>query len=160
MCGRLGATTYSVFGNAVKRGPIRRQPHAVTVDRRLDRSVFGVVLLLVFVFSYSEEIVTGFFDTIGQPEHDAWVAVIGFDLFILAVAGRLKRNIGRADGGEPRLRRWWWAGFAIVMAVDILLLSVGEYVWLDVIASTLYVTAMAILMMSSLNADPLVLFRS
>jgi hypothetical protein len=133
----------------------------VTVDRRLDRSVFGVVFLLVFVFSYSEEIVTGFFDAIGQPEHDAWrVAVIGFDLFILAVAGRLKHNIGRADGGEPRLWRWWWAGFAIVMAVDILLLSVDEYVWLDVIASTLYVTAMAILMMSSLNADPLVLFRS
>lgn len=123
--------------------------------------MFGVVFLLVFVFSYSEEIVTGFFDAIGQSEHDAWrLAVVGFDLLILGVAGLLKRNIERVDGAGPRLWRWWWTGFAIVMAVDVLLLSVDEYVWLDITASTLYVIAMAILMLSSLNADPVVLFRS
>lgn len=130
----------------------------MTADPRIDRSVFGVVFLLVFVFSYSEEIVTGFFDAIGQGEHDGWrAAVIGFDLLVLGVAGLLKRNIERADGGAPRLWRWWWTGFAIVMAVDVLLLSVDEYVWLDITASTLFVTAMAILMLSSLNADPLTL---
>jgi hypothetical protein len=38
----------------------------------VDRAVFGVVFLLVFVFSYSEEIVTGFFEAISHEEHELW----------------------------------------------------------------------------------------
>jgi hypothetical protein len=135
----------------------------VIVDRRIDRAVFGVVFLLVFVFSYSEEIVTGFFEAIGREEHALWrVAVVGFDVLVLGVTGLLKRSIARSDGGEPRLWRWWWSAVSLVLAGDVVLLAAGEdaSVWLDIAASTLFIIAMAIIMMSSLNADPLTLFSS
>ncbi len=131
-------------------------------NRSVDRAVFGVVFLLVFVFSYSEEIVVGFFDAIGQPEHPAWRSIVlGVDLLILVAAGLLKRSIARSDGGPPRLWRWWWTGFGIVVAVDAVLLLVTEApIWLDAASSTLFVIAMALLMTSSLNADPMTLFSS
>ena len=134
---------------------------AVAAGNDIDRAVLGVVFLLVFVFSYSEEIVTGFFDAIGEGEHPAWrAAVLAVDLVLVGAAGLLKRRIAAADAAPPRLWGWWWAGVGIVMAVDAMLLSVGEHVWLDIGASTLFVIAMAMLMLSALNADPLTLFSA
>ncbi len=130
---------------------------------RPDRAVFGVVFLLVFVFSYSEEIVTGVFEAIGQGHNEEWrIALVFVDLAILGGLAALKRSIGRSDGGPARLWRWWWAAFAIVMGVDVILngLSGSPPVWIDVLASTLFALALAILMAASLNADPLTLWNS
>lgn len=125
--------------------------------------MFGVVFLLVFVFSYSEEIVTGLFESIGHGDNEEWRwALIAVDLAILAGIASLKRSIGRSDGGSPRLWRWWWSGFAIVMVLDLLLTGLSEEppVWVDLTSSALFAAAMGILMAASLNADPLTPFSS
>jgi hypothetical protein len=125
--------------------------------------VFGVVFLLVFVFSYSEEIVSGIFEAIGHEEHTLWrFAVFGLDVLILGAIGLLKRSIARSDGREPRLWRWWWVAVGIVLTGDVALLAAGEdaSVWLDFAASTVFIVAMTMIMLSSLNADPLVLVSS
>ncbi len=113
--------------------------------------------------SYSEEFVTGFFEAIGHEEHASWrFAVIGLDVLILGATGLLKRSIARSDGCEPRLWRWWWAAVGIVLAGDVVLLAAGEdaSVWLDIAASTVFIVAMTMIMLSSLNADPLTLFSA
>jgi hypothetical protein len=70
----------------------------------VDRAVFGVVFLLVFAFSYSEEIVTGLFEAVSHEQHELWrYAVIGLDVLIMSATGLLKRSIARSDGRGPRL---------------------------------------------------------
>jgi hypothetical protein len=89
----------------------------------------GVVFLLVFVFSYSEQIVGGLFGAIGKAESEAWrTVIIAVDLAILAVAGLLKRAVGRSDGGSSPLWRWWWTGFGttVAVAVDVALSAMGR----------------------------------
>jgi hypothetical protein len=94
----------------------------------VDRTVFGVVFLLVFAFSYSEEIITGFFEAVSHEEHELWrYAVIGLDVLIMGATGLLKRSIARSDGRGPRLWRWRWAAVGIVLAGDVVLLAaIGE----------------------------------
>ena len=74
----------------------------------------------------------------------------------------LKRSIARSDGCAPRLWRWWWAAVGIVLTGDVVLLAAGEdaSVWLDIAASTVFIVAMTMIMLSSLNADPLTLFSA
>jgi len=127
------------------------------------RAVLGVVFLLVLGFSYSEEIVSGFFELVGQADNEEWrIALIVVDLTILAGVAALKRSIGRADGSPPRLWRAWWLGSAIVMGADLVLLGLTDSppVWVDVLSSTLFAAALTVLMTTSLNADPLTLFSS
>ncbi len=127
------------------------------------RAVLGVVFLLVLGFSYSEEIVSGVFELIGQADNEEWrIALIVVDLAILAGVAALKRSIGRADGSPPRLWRAWWLGFVIVMGADLVLLGLTDSppVWVDVLSSTLFAAALTVLMTTSLNADPLTLFSS
>ena len=131
------------------------------VRRTPDGAIFGVVFLLVFAFSYSEEIVRGLFHAIGHHEPLKWrIAMIVADAAILLWVGLLKRSISRADLGPPRLWRWWWIGFATTIALDIGLSGLPDTpsLWIDVLSSTLLAVAMGVLMVSSLNADPLTLF--
>jgi hypothetical protein len=133
------------------------------VRPRPDRAILGVVFLLLFGFSYSEEVVIGLFRAIGQGEPEKWrIALIVADLGILVWAGLLKRSISRTDRGGPRLWRWWWTGFAITIALDVAASGLPETppIWVDVLTSMLYTVAMSVLMMSSLNADPVTLFSS
>lgn len=133
------------------------------VRRTPDRAILGVVFLLLFVFSYSEEIVSGLFQAIGHGETEEWrIALIVADLALLVWVGLLKRSISRDDHGPARLWRWWWAGCVIVIALDVVLNGLQEYppAWVDVVSSVLFTIAMGILMVSSINADPLTLFSS
>jgi hypothetical protein len=128
-----------------------------------DRAIFGVVFLLVFAYSYSEEIVRWLFQAIGHEEPLKWrIGLIVADLGILFWVGLLKRSISRKDHSPPRLWRWWWSGFAITVALDAALGGLPERgpVWIDALSSLLLAVAMGVLMMSSLNADPLTLFSS
>lgn len=125
--------------------------------------MLGVVFLLVLGFSYSEEVVSGFFELIGQADNEEWrIALIVVDLAILGGVAALKRSIGRADGGGARLWRGWWLGFAIVMVADLVLIGLSDSppVWVDLVSSTLFAVALTIIMTTSLNADPLTLFSS
>lgn len=131
--------------------------------RTADRAVFGVVVLLALILTYSEEIVSGLFDVFGRAEERQWrIALIFVDLATLAWVGWLKRSIGRSEDAGARLWRWWWAGFVIVIAVDVLLSIIDERppAWIDLMAETLFAGSMGVLMTSSLNADPLTLFSS
>src|ERR1700752_1167171 len=130
------------------------------VRQRGDRAVFGVVFLMLFVFSYSEQFVSGVFPAIGEGQTAALIAVVVVDVAVLGVVGLMKSVVTRADGDTPRLWGWWWTGVAILIAVDVLRLIPLQSIGLDLLTATVYAAAMGLTMAASLNADPLALFST
>lgn len=129
--------------------------------RSADRAVFGVVFLMLLVFSHSEELVAGLFKVIGHGLHGQWrISLVVVDVFLLAAVGMLKRRITRADGDRSRLWGWWGSAFALLLVLDVILYVLPTPVWVDLVASTAYAAAMGVLMATSLNADPLTLFSA
>ncbi|MEV3902372.1 hypothetical protein AB0K11_08605 [Mycobacterium sp. NPDC050551] len=121
----------------------------------------AVVFLLLFIFSYSEEIVFALLEWTGQNRLAGWiVGLVGLDVAVLAVVGLLKRQISRADDGLPRLWRPWWISFAAVVGVDVLLCLLPDEhpLWIDLTTSVALAVLMGVLMALSLNACPLTLF--
>ena len=132
----------------------------IGVRQRGDRAVFGVVFLMFFAFSYSEQIVSGLFPVVGGGQ-TAWrVAVVVVDAAVLGLVGRMKRVITQADGDAPRLWRWWWTGVVILLGVDAFRLFPFHSIQVDVVTATVYAVAMGWTMAASLNADPLALFST
>ena len=134
---------------------------AVLTRHRRDRAVLAVVFLLLFAFSYSEDFVAAALEATGRDHVAGWiVGLVGFDVSVLAVVGLLKRVIARADNDGPRLWRWWWISFSAVVALDVFLILLPEQhsLWIDLASSLAVAALMGILMMVSLNADPLTLF--
>jgi hypothetical protein len=134
---------------------------AVLTRHRRDRAVLVVVFLLLFVFSYSEEIVFAALEATGQNHLPGWLfGLVGLDVAVLAVVGLLKRHVTRADGDVPRLWRSWWIAFATVVCLDVVLCLLPEdhSLWIDLAFSVALAALMGILMALSLNADPLTLF--
>ncbi|MBS1690950.1 MAG: hypothetical protein JST91_01775 [Actinobacteria bacterium] len=134
---------------------------AVLTLHRRDRAVLAVVFLLLFVFSYSEDIVFSVLEVTGNDHLAGWIiGLVGLDVAVLAVVGRLKLFIARADGDPPRLWRWWWSAFAIVVILDVTLCLLPEdhSLWIDLSSAVAFAILMGILMAVSLNADPLTLF--
>ena len=133
----------------------------VGVRQRGDRAVFGVVFLMLFAFSYSEQVVSGLFPVVGGGGQTAWrVAVVVVDAAVLGLVGRMKRVITQADGDAPRLWGWWWTGVVILLGVDVFRLFPLHSIQVDVVAATVYAVAMGWTMAASLNADPLALFST
>lgn len=136
--------------------------HAATLMRhRRDIAVIAVVFLLLFAFSYSEDFVFAVLEATGRDDTAGWfVGLVGFDATVLGLTGLLKRFIARADGEPAGLWRWWWTASAAVIAVDVILVLLPEDhpLWIDFSASVTLAVLMGIVMMVSLNADPLTLF--
>lgn len=129
------------------------------VVRQADRAIFGIVFLMLFAFSYSEQLVSGVFET--DAGQDRWrVLVIIVDAVVLGVVGALKRVVTKTDGDAPRLWRWWWAGVATLIGVDLLRLVAVGSLPVDVLTATIYAAALGLTIAASLNADPLTLFNS
>lgn len=125
-----------------------------------DLAVVAVVFLLLFAFSYSEDIVSIVLELGGHGESTAgWLALVAFDVVVLAAVGVLKRVIAGGDGDPPRLWRWWWSALAAVVALDVFLIFAPEEhpVWIDLASSVGFAVLVGILMMVSLNGDPLTL---
>ncbi|MFI5507558.1 hypothetical protein ACIA48_08830 [Mycobacterium sp. NPDC051804] len=123
----------------------------------------AVVLLLLFAFSYSEDYVFAILEAAGRDEIVAWLlGLVGFDVAVLALVGLLKRAIARADGDSPRLWQWWWSSFAAVVCIDVFLVLLPEDhpLWIDLTSSLALAMLMGLLMMVSLNGDPLTLFSA
>ncbi|WP_319430428.1 hypothetical protein [Mycobacterium sp. RTGN5] len=127
------------------------------------RAMLWVVFVLLFVFSYSEEIIGLLFDLAGFGKHNDWRTHVGWrlgllavEIVALAVVGLKKRSIERVDGDGPRLWRLWWSGAAVLIVVDAVLseLPFRPSVWLLVVAAVVIAAAMGVLMTTSLNADP------
>lgn len=137
------------------------QTAAVKRHRR-DRAVLAVLFLLLFAFSYSEDLVFAVLEATGRDHVMGWfVALVGFDAAVLAVIGLLKRFIASAENEAQRMWRGWWACFAAVVAADIALVLLPEShpLWVDFAFSIGLAALMGLLMMLSLNADPLTLLR-
>ncbi len=136
--------------------------HSVALARhRRDLAVIAVVFLLFFTFSYSEDFVFVVLESTGRDQVTGWfVGLVGFDATVLGLTGLMKRFIAHADGEPPRLWRWWWTSFAAVIGVDVFLVLLPEEhpLWVDFSASVALAALMGIVMMVSLNADPLTLF--
>ena len=135
----------------------------ILTRHRRDRAVMAVVFLLLFAFSYSEDYVFAILETAGRDEVVAWlVGLVGFDVAVLALVGLLKRAIARADGDSPRLWEWWWSSFAAVVCIDVFLVLLPEDhpLWIDLASSLALAILMGLLMMVSLNGDPLTLFSA
>nr|WP_090280588.1 hypothetical protein [Mycolicibacterium komanii]CRL76718.1 hypothetical protein CPGR_04580 [Mycolicibacterium komanii] len=126
-----------------------------------DRAVLAVVFLLLFVFSYSEDIVFAVLDATGNDHVFGWIlGLVGLDVAVLAAVGALKFRIAQADGGVQRLWRPWWIAFAAVVVLDVLLVLLPDShpLWVDVSMSVVMACLMGVLMALSLNASPLTLF--
>jgi hypothetical protein len=133
----------------------------LAVRQRGDRAVFGVVFLMLFAFSYSEQLVSGLFPVVGGGGQTAWrVAVVVVDAAVLGLVGLMKRIITQADGDAPRLWSWWWTGVVILLGVDVFRLVPLQSIQVDVVTATVYAVAMGWTMAASLNADPLALFST
>lgn len=127
------------------------------------RDVLGVVFLLVVAYSSSDKVVGGLLGVIGLGDSSITrVAVILTDIAILGVTAVLKRAIGRADGTPGRLWRWWSAAAVAVVVVDVVRAVVGAdtSLALDLACSGTFLLAMALLLMTSLNAHPRILFST
>jgi hypothetical protein len=126
---------------------------------RGERAVFGVVFLMLFAFSYSEQLVSGVFPSGGGQ---SWwrIVVIVVDAVVLALVGLMKRSLERADGNGPRLWTWWWAGVVVLLGVDVLRLVVAESIRIDLLSASVYAAAMGVTMAAALNADPVTLFST
>jgi len=129
----------------------------VAAPPRADRAVFGVVFLMVFAFSYSEQLVSQLFPNSGTGGLAWRIVVVVVDAAVLAGVGLMKRAVTRAEGDAPRLWVWWWAGVGVLLGIDALRLIPVNSVGLDVVAATIYAAAMGLTIVSSLNADPLTL---
>ena len=133
----------------------------VALRRRGDRAVFGAVFLMLFVFSYSEQIVSAVFPAILGSRKAAWqIAVVVVDAVVLGVAGLMKRVVTAGDDDTSRLWGWWWAGVAVLLAIDVIRLWSMYSIPLDMLTATLYAMAMGWTMAATLNADPLTLVRT
>jgi hypothetical protein len=133
---------------------------AMLTRHRRDRAVLAVVFLLLFVFSYSEEIVFATLEATGHQHLLGWiVGLVGLDVAVLAVVGLLKRHMIRDGGDGARPWRSWWLCFGAVVVLDVMLCLLPEEhpLWIDLSFSVALATLMGILMAVSLNADPLVL---
>jgi hypothetical protein len=131
------------------------------VRQRGDRAVFGAVFLMLFAFSYSEQLVSGLFPVVGGGGQTAWrVAVVVVDAAVLGLVGLMKRIITQADRDAPRLWGWWWTGVVILLGVDVFRLFPLQSIQVDVVTATVYAVAMGWTMAASLNADPLALFST
>ena len=136
---------------------------AVLRRHHRDRAVLAVVFLLLFAFSYSEDFVFATLEATGNEHLLGWiVGLVGFDAAVLFVVGLLKVVIARADGDGPRLWRWWWGSFAVVVCLDVLLCVLPEdhSLWIDLMSSVSFAVLMGILIAVSLNGDPLTIFSS
>src|SRR6478736_4512622 len=117
----------------------------LALRQRGDRAVFGVVFLMLFAFSYSEQLVSGLFPVVGGGGLTAWrVTVVVVDVAVLGLVGLMKGIVTRADGDAPRLWVWWWTGVAILIAVDVLRLIRLEAIGLDLLTATVYAAAMGL----------------
>lgn len=130
-----------------------------TRSRSLAAPAFGVIVLLLFGFAFSEEMVTAVLEAFGRDDSAAPIIVIAVDAVILLAVGVLKRTIDRIDGGAPGLWGWWWTGAVVILLCDVVLSLLSDHppMWVDQLLAVLLALAMGLVLVSSLNADPLTL---
>ncbi len=135
---------------------------ASTKSPSLGAPAFGVIVLLLFGFAFSEEMITAVLEAFGRDDSAAPMIVIAVDAVILLAVAVLKRTIDRADGGPSRLWGWWGIGAAVILGCDVVLAVISSHppTWVDQLVAVLLALAMGLVLASSLNADPLTVVSS
>jgi len=131
-----------------------------SVRRRGDRAVVGVVFLMLFAFSYSEQLVSGLFPVNGGGQTGWRIAVVVVDSAVLGLVGLMKRTVTQADDDAPRLWAWWWTGVVVLVGLDLIRLLPVHSIRVDVLSATCYAAAMGWTMAAAVNADPVTLVRT
>jgi hypothetical protein len=135
--------------------------------RQAARAMMWVVFLLLFVFSYSEEIVGLLYDLLGFGAHDGWrtspgwrMGVVAIEAVVLVVVALQRRTICRIDGTPSRMWRLWWSGCVAVIVLDVALseLPFRPTTWVLVATAVVFALLMGTLLATALNADPRTLF--
>ncbi|WP_082690447.1 hypothetical protein [Mycobacterium sp. M26] len=130
------------------------------VRRRGDRAVVGVVFLMLFAFSYSEQLVSALFPDSGGEQMGWRIAVVVVDVVVLGLVGLMKRTVTQADGDAPRLWGWWWTGVVVLIGIDLIRLLPVQSIRIDILSATLYAAAMGWTTAAAVNADPVTLVRT
>lgn len=138
-----------------------------TVGRNLTQSAaLAAVFAMVIGFTYSDDIVEFFLDVTGAKIAGWRWIVVAIDVALLAGSAFLKWRIAaqvepalRWRRFWPRLVRSWWAVGAVLIVtlhlVVIRLAGTGSQVplWMNLLASLLFVTAMGLVLASTLDTD-------
>lgn len=135
----------------------------VPAKRGINRELLGVMILLVVLYSTNDKIVFALLGAASLGDSAVTRVAVGLaDVAILGLAAALKRAIGRSDGTPDRLWRWWCAAAAVVVAVDVVRAALGERTTpaVELACSACFLLAMAIVMMTTLNAHPMTWFSA
>jgi hypothetical protein len=139
-------------------------------QRAARRLALVAVFVWVGAFTYSEDVVDAVNDVtaaVGTPRFPDWVwvwAPLAVDTVLIAASWPLKRRFAASDGDGARLWGWWTSGALLTVAVHVMMSLTEPHpvnaatVWLQILASLLFVIAMGLLLTSALNADPMTLF--
>ena len=119
---------------------------ASTKSPSLGAPAFGVIVLLLFGFAFSEEMVTAVLEAFGRDDSAAPMIVIAVDAVILLAVAVLKRTIDRADGGPSRLWGWWGIGAVVILGCDVVLAVISSHppMWVDQLVAVLLALAMGL----------------
>lgn len=138
-------------------------PAPTVMSRSLTGPVLGVIVLMLFGYAFGEDMIIAVFEAFGR-EYSTLPRILAdvVDVVTLLVTGLLKLKIDRIDGGAPGLWGWWWTGAVAILLVDVVLYVTGAgtpvplYYLMDLVQAV----AMGLVLVSSLNADPLTLFSA
>ena len=136
-------------------------PAPATMSRSLAAPVFGVILLLLFGFAFSEEVITVVLEAFGRDDSAAPAVEIVVDAATLLVVGLLKRRIDRIDGGVRDCGAGGGPASSSSWLCDVVLVVLGGHP--GVVGPTARPAAGAgrgVVLASSLNADPMTLFSA
>ena len=129
---------------------------------RSDGSALAAVFLLVIGFTYSDDIVEFLCDITGNPDSGArqwWVFLLDC-LLVLGAAGLKWRIDGSANPGaflHRLVTGWWGMAAALVVGAHLLLIAFSRQraalgdtgaIWVSILASLVFVTAMTALLES------------
>ena len=133
---------------------------------RAQYGALAAVFALVIGFIYSDDIVEFFLDITGaQIAGWRWI-VVAIDVALLAGSAFLKWRIAaqvepalRWRRFRPRLVRGWWAvGALLILALHLVVIRLAGNgsqlpLWLSLLASFLFVTAMGLVLASTLDTE-------
>ncbi len=127
------------------------------------------VFAMVIAFTYTDDLVEFIVVVTGMGVATGQWLVAGLDLLLVASTALLKRRImGRSRSGRQLgwkgflrglLRSWWSVGAAIIVVLHVFVITVsdnlgqGSWMWTSVPVSALFVSAVGLVLVSTLDSE-------
>lgn len=127
-------------------------------------AALSVIFLWILLFPYSDDAVEAVFDIIGSSNRTSmqWVA-LAVDVTLVAFTVPLKRSIASRSQRADGLWGSWTAGAVLIIGLHLVLASTSSAreqlsnhanLGLNLLASAGFVTALTLILLSTLGADP------